>query len=159
MVLSSLRINFSACLLTCPSLPTWIKKFSSYLQNKNLIELGLNFSICMLQAGAWSLGQSCPTDFAVPQELEKSIQNTFIVFSSMAANWHGQPLSQGELKLNYSKKPYIITMQTFHTLLLLIHCIASIVDPLTPLLPESLLQFWAFCCSSVAVVSPSGVGK
>ena len=48
MVLSSLRINFSACLLTCPSLPTWIKKFSSYLQNKNRIELGLNFSIYML---------------------------------------------------------------------------------------------------------------
>ena len=28
----------------------------------------------VIQAGAWSLGQSCPTDFSVPQELEKSIQ-------------------------------------------------------------------------------------
>ena len=97
-------------------------KFSSYLQNKDRIELGLNFSIYVLQAGAWPLGQSCPTDFAVPQELEKSVQRFEDFyreqFSGRKLAWLHH-LSQGELKLNYLKKPYIITMQTFQMAMLL----------------------------------------
>lgn len=97
-------------------------KFSNYLQNKDRIELGLNFSIYVLQAGAWPLGQSCPTDFAVPQELEKSVQKFEDFyresFSGRKLAWLHH-LSQGELKLNYLKKPYIITMQTFQMSMLL----------------------------------------
>ena len=97
-------------------------KFSSHLQNKDRIELGLNFSIYVLQAGAWPLGQSCPTDFAVPQELEKSVQRFEDFyrdhFNGRKLTWLHH-LSQGELKLNYLKKPYIITMQTFQMAMLL----------------------------------------
>ena len=106
-------------------------KFSSHLQNKDRIELGLNFSIYVLQAGAWPLGQSCPTDFAVPQELEKSVQRfeSFYRdhFNGRKLAWLHH-LSQGELKLNYLKKPYIITMQTFQMAMLLMF---ESVDTLT----------------------------
>nr|CAG4646060.1 EOG090X01NX [Macrothrix elegans] len=97
-------------------------KFNDYLQNKGRIELGLNFSIYVLQAGAWPLGQNCPTDFAVPQELEKSVQRFeefyHDQFNGRKLAWLHH-LSQGELKLNYLKKPYIITMQTFQMAMLL----------------------------------------
>jgi len=97
-------------------------KFSYYLQNKDKVELGLNFSIYVLQAGAWPLGQNCPTDFAVPQEMEKSVQRFedfyHDQFNGRKLAWLHH-LSQGELKLNYLKKPYIITMQTFQMAILL----------------------------------------
>lgn len=48
-------------------------KFNAYLKDRD-IEIGINLSIKILQAGAWPLG---PTQvvipFAVPQEFEKSI--------------------------------------------------------------------------------------
>ena len=97
-------------------------KFSQHLQNKDKIELGLNFSIYVLQAGAWPLGQSCPTDFAVPRELERSVQRFEGFyrdqFSNRKLSWLHH-LANGELKLNYLKKPYIITMQTFQMAILL----------------------------------------
>lgn len=76
------------------------------LQNKDRIELGLNFSIYVLQAGAWPHGQSCPTDFAVPQEFEKSVQHFEDFyreqFNGRKLAWLHN-LSYGELKLNYLK--------------------------------------------------------
>lgn len=48
-------------------------KFQVYLKEDN-IDLGINFSIYVLQAGAWPLGQAVVTPFAVPQQLEKSVQ-------------------------------------------------------------------------------------
>lgn len=48
-------------------------KFNSYLKEHN-IEIGINLSIKVLQAGAWPLGPTQNTiPFAVPQEFEKSI--------------------------------------------------------------------------------------
>lgn len=48
-------------------------KFQMHLKNDN-IDLGINFGIYVLQAGAWPLGQAVVTPFAVPQQLEKSVQ-------------------------------------------------------------------------------------
>lgn len=49
-------------------------KFNSYLKKDN-IDLGINFGIYVLQAGAWPLGgQSVITPFALPQQLERSVQ-------------------------------------------------------------------------------------
>lgn len=97
-------------------------KFCQHLQNKDKVELGLNFSIYVLQAGAWPLGQSCPTDFAVPRELERSVQRFEDFyrdqFSGRKLSWLHH-LSTGELKLSFLKKPYIITMQTFQMAILL----------------------------------------
>lgn len=48
-------------------------RFNAFL-NKDNVDLGINFSIYVLQAGAWPLGQAVITPFAVPQQLEKSVQ-------------------------------------------------------------------------------------
>ncbi|KAK9880642.1 hypothetical protein WA026_011881 [Henosepilachna vigintioctopunctata] len=48
-------------------------KFQAFLKDDS-IELGINFGIYVLQAGAWPLGQAVVTPFALPQQLEKSVQ-------------------------------------------------------------------------------------
>ncbi|XP_075213693.1 cullin 2 [Lycorma delicatula] len=97
-------------------------KFSAFLKKDN-IDLGINFSIYVLQAGAWPLGQTALTSFAVPQELEKSVlmfENFYHNhFSGRKLTWLHH-LCQGELKLGYLKKPYIVTMQTFQMAVLLL---------------------------------------
>uniref|UniRef100_A0A1B6LDY5 Cullin-2 n=1 Tax=Graphocephala atropunctata TaxID=36148 RepID=A0A1B6LDY5_9HEMI len=97
-------------------------KFSAYLK-KDSYDLGINFSIYVLQAGAWPLGQTTLTSFAVPQELEKSVQKFEIFyhnhFSGRKLTWLHH-LCQGELKLGYLKKTYIVTMQTFQMAVLLL---------------------------------------
>ena len=96
-------------------------KFSNTLKDKH--ELGLNFSINVLQSGAWPLGQSFQAvDFAVPQELERSVQRFEDFYRTQ---FNGRKLfwlhlmSTCELKVNCLKKPYIITMQALQMALLL----------------------------------------
>lgn len=48
-------------------------KFNAFLKQDN-IDLGINFSIYVLQAGAWPLGQTVTTPFTYPRQLEKSVQ-------------------------------------------------------------------------------------
>ncbi|KAF6213472.1 hypothetical protein GE061_011192, partial [Apolygus lucorum] len=97
-------------------------KFSAFLKNDN-IDLGINFSIYVLQAGAWPLGQVNLTSFVLPQELVKSVQmfeNFYHShFSGRKLTWLHH-LCQGELKLGYLKKPYIVTMQVFQMAILLL---------------------------------------
>lgn len=97
-------------------------KFQGFLK-KDTIDLGINFSIYVLQAGAWPLGQANLTSFALPQELVKSVQmfENFYHnhFSGRKLTWLHH-LCQGELKLGYLKKPYIVTMQVFQMAMLLL---------------------------------------
>lgn len=97
-------------------------KFSAFLKEDN-IDLGINFSIYILQAGAWPLGQTTLTSFSVPQELEKPVlkfENFYHNhFSGRKLTWLHH-LCQGELKLGYLKKTYIVTMQTFQMAVLLL---------------------------------------
>lgn len=97
-------------------------KFSTLLKHDN-IDLGINFSIYVLQAGAWPLGQTNLTSFVLPQELVKSVQmfeNFYHSnFSGRKLTWINH-LCQGELKLGYLKKPYIVTMQVFQMAILLL---------------------------------------
>ncbi|XP_076032202.1 cullin 2 [Oratosquilla oratoria] len=97
------------------------QKFNEFLK-KDKKDLGINFAIVVLQAGAWPLGQTSITPFSVPQELEKSVQ-TFEIFyynhfSGRKLTWLHH-LCQGELKVNHSKKTYLITMSTFQMAMLL----------------------------------------
>lgn len=48
-------------------------RFNTFLKSEN-VDLGINFGIYILQAGAWPLGQAVVTPFALPQQLEKSVQ-------------------------------------------------------------------------------------
>ncbi|XP_045466158.1 cullin-2 [Harmonia axyridis] len=97
-------------------------KFQVYLKEDN-IDLGINFSIYVLQAGAWPLGQAVVTPFAVPQQLEKSVQ----MFEAFYHNrFNGRKLTwlhhlcQAELRLGYLKKSYVVTVQTFQMAILLL---------------------------------------
>lgn len=48
-------------------------KFQAHLKQED-VDLGVNFSVYILQAGAWPLGQAAVTPFTVPHQLEKSVQ-------------------------------------------------------------------------------------
>ncbi|KAL0279377.1 UNVERIFIED_CONTAM: hypothetical protein PYX00_000956 [Menopon gallinae] len=97
-------------------------KFQEYLKKRPNVDLGINFQINVLQAGAWPLGQGL-SSFNLPQELEKSVQifEEFYKssFSGRKLSWYHH-LCQGEIKLTYLKKPYIISMQTFQMAILLL---------------------------------------
>ncbi|XP_014471950.1 PREDICTED: cullin-2 [Dinoponera quadriceps] len=91
-------------------------------------QLGIGFVVYVLQAGAWPLGlPPSPGPFHVPQQLEKSVQafETFYhaQFSGRKLTWLHH-LCQGELKFNYLKKSYLVTVQTYQMALLLLfeHC-------------------------------------
>lgn len=47
-------------------------KFQTHLKQED-VDLGVNFSVYILQAGAWPLGQAAVTPFIVPHQLEKSV--------------------------------------------------------------------------------------
>ncbi|KFM57787.1 Cullin-2, partial [Stegodyphus mimosarum] len=98
-------------------------RFSEYLRDEK-VDLGVNFSISVLQAGAWPLGQTAISPFAIPQELEKSVQKfeTFYNtrFSGRKLTWLHH-LCNAELKLCYLKRPYIVTMSTYQMAILLLY--------------------------------------
>ncbi|XP_034937978.1 cullin-2 [Chelonus insularis] len=100
-------------------------KFTNSLRERDAEnQLGIGFVIYVLQAGAWPLSlPTFPGQFHVPQQLEKSIQafESFYheQFSGRKLTWLHH-LSQGELKLNYLKKPYLVTVQTYQMALLLL---------------------------------------
>lgn len=97
-------------------------KFGEFLKHQN-IDLGINFLIYVLQAGAWPLGQAAVTPFALPQQLEKSVQmfEKFYRhrFSGRKLTWLHH-LCQAELRLGHLKKSYIVTVQTFQMAILLL---------------------------------------
>ncbi|XP_050305798.1 cullin-2 [Anthonomus grandis grandis] len=97
-------------------------KFQAFIK-KDDIDLGINFGIYVLQAGAWPLGQAVVTPFSLPQQLEKSVQmfETFYHngFNGRKLTWLHH-LCQAELKLGYLKKPYVVTVQTFQMAILLL---------------------------------------
>lgn len=100
-------------------------KFTSSLRDRNAEhQLGISFVVYVLQAGAWPLSlPPSPGPFHVPQQLEKSIQafESFYhaQFSGRKLTWLHH-LCQGELKFNYLKKPYLVTVQTYQMALLLL---------------------------------------
>lgn len=98
------------------------KKFATFLE-KNGTSLGINFSLLVLQSGAWPLGQTAFSTVMLPQELCKSVQmfEAFYghMFNGRKLTWL-QHLSNGEIKLTYLKKPYIITCTTYQMAILLL---------------------------------------
>lgn len=83
----------------------------------------VNFTIYVLQAGAWPLGQGVITPFCLPQQLERSVQlfETFYHrrFNGRRLTWLHH-LCQAELRLGYLRRPHVVTVQTFQMALLLL---------------------------------------
>lgn len=101
-------------------------KFSASLREREVEnhQANIGFNVYVLQAGAWPLGlPPSPGPFHVPQQLEKSVQAFecfyHAQFSGRKLTWLHH-LCQGELKLNYLKKSYLVTVQTYQMALLLL---------------------------------------
>lgn len=106
-------------ILTAEDLNT---KFTSFLGNSNT-EVGLNYFIRVLQQGAWPLSNSGVTPIAIPLQLEKTVQmfESFYgkQFSGRKLTWLHY-LSNGDVKLGYTSKGYIINMTTTQMAVLLL---------------------------------------
>jgi cullin 2 len=95
--------------------------FGSWCRNNSMDLGGISFSIFVLQAGAWPLGQSSISPFAIPQPLEKSVSNFEKFYNS---KFNGRKLtwlhhlSSAELKLCFTKKSYSVSMGTYHMAIL-----------------------------------------
>ncbi|XP_078285692.1 cullin-2 isoform X1 [Rhinoraja longicauda] len=91
-------------------------------QQDTVIDLGISFQIYVLQAGAWPLTQASSSTFAIPQELEKSVQMFELFynqhFSGRKLTWLHY-LCTGEVKMNYLSKPYVAMVTTYQMAVLL----------------------------------------
>jgi len=86
-------------------------------------DVGINYFIRVLQQGAWPLSNSGVTPIAVPIQLEKTVQmfEAFYSkqFSGRKLTWLHH-LSNGDVKLGYTAKGYIINMSTTQMAVLLL---------------------------------------
>uniref|UniRef100_A0A672IXC7 Cullin-2 n=1 Tax=Salarias fasciatus TaxID=181472 RepID=A0A672IXC7_SALFA len=79
-------------------------KFNNFIKTQEtVVDLGISFQIYVLQAGAWPLSHVPSSTFAIPQELEKSVQ--------MEAHL--------AVKMNYLSKPYVAMVTTYQMAVLL----------------------------------------
>jgi len=97
-------------------------KFTTFLSSSNT-EVGLSYFIRVLQQGAWPLSHSGLSPISVPLQLEKTVQmfEAFYSkqFSGRKLTWLHH-LSNGDIKLGYTGKTYIINMTTTQMAVLLL---------------------------------------
>ena len=90
-------------------------KFTNFLKESST-EVGINYFIRVLQQGAWPLSQTNISPLNIPQELEKTISSYEAFygkqFSGRKLTWLYN-LSNGDVKLGYLNKTYIVNMTTF----------------------------------------------
>ncbi|CAG8443676.1 9696_t:CDS:10 [Ambispora gerdemannii] len=104
--------------------------FSDYLKQKTL-NLGVDFSILVLTAGAWPLTQVSATDFQLPSELEKSVSYFESFYNDHHSGrkltwlWH---LSKADAKLGYLDKRYEFSVSLYQLGVLLLF---NTIDMLT----------------------------
>jgi cullin 2 len=97
------------------------EKFSASCREENN-QLGVEFSILILQAGAWPIAQSNLPTFSLPQELEKSVR-IFEAFYNKS--YSGRKLTwmynycHADVRPRYLKRSYSINMSTFQMSILL----------------------------------------
>ncbi|MFT7800578.1 cullin-2 isoform X1 [Arapaima gigas] len=98
-------------------------KFNNFIKTQEAaVDLGISFQIYVLQAGAWPLTHVPTSTFAIPQELEKSVQMFELFynqhFSGRKLTWLHY-LCTGEVKMNYLTKPYVAMVTTYQMAVLL----------------------------------------
>uniref|UniRef100_A0A3B3SH09 Cullin-2 n=1 Tax=Paramormyrops kingsleyae TaxID=1676925 RepID=A0A3B3SH09_9TELE len=98
-------------------------KFNNFIKTQETaVDLGISFQIYVLQAGAWPLTHVPTSTFAIPQELEKSVQMFELFYSQ---HFSGRKLTwlhylcTGEVKMNYLSKPYVAMVTTYQMAILL----------------------------------------
>merc|ERR1740128_653386 len=97
-------------------------KFKIFLSNASA-DVGLSYFIRVLQQGAWPLSHSGICPIAIPLQLEKTVQmfEAFYSkqFSGRKLTWLHH-LSNGDIKLGYTAKTYVINMTTTQMAVLLL---------------------------------------
>uniref|UniRef100_A0A3B5PTS1 Cullin 2 n=1 Tax=Xiphophorus maculatus TaxID=8083 RepID=A0A3B5PTS1_XIPMA len=98
-------------------------KFNNFIKTQEtVVDLGISFQIYVLQAGAWPLTHVPSSTFAIPQELEKSVQMFELFynqhFSGRKLTWLHY-LCTGEVKMNFLSKPYVAMVTTYQMAVLL----------------------------------------
>merc|ERR1719410_1536389 len=97
-------------------------KFSDFLKSSS-VDVGINYFVRVLQQGAWPLSQNTISPLAIPVELEKTVSmyEKFYAkqFSGRKLTWLHH-LSNGDVKLGYTSKPYIVNMTTTQMSVLLL---------------------------------------
>eukprot|EP00123_Amoebidium_parasiticum_P012952 comp21677_c0_seq1/m.30526 comp21677_c0_seq1/g.30526 ORF comp21677_c0_seq1/g.30526 comp21677_c0_seq1/m.30526 type:complete len:741 (-) comp21677_c0_seq1:329-2551(-) len=87
-------------------------------------QLGTDFHILVLQAGAWPLSQAGATSFSIPQELERCVQSFELFYgdkyTGRKLNWLHH-LSKADIKVNYLKKRYELQATNYQMALLLMY--------------------------------------
>lgn len=96
--------------------------FNQHLRHQGT-QLGVNFSIYVLQAGSWPLGQSPVTSFVLPTILANSVKAFedyyYSRFNGRVLTWLYHHCT-ADLKLCYTtRRQYSVSMQTFHAAILL----------------------------------------
>lgn len=99
------------------------ESFNQSLRQKNA-QLGISFSIYVLQAGSWPLGQSPVTSFALPEIFSHSVkafeEYYYSRYTGRVLTWLYHHCT-ADLKLCYTaKRQYSVSMQTFHAAILLL---------------------------------------
>jgi len=99
------------------------ESFNQNLRQHDML-LGISFSIYVLQAGSWPLGQSPVTSFALPEILSNSVKAFedyyYSRFNGRVLTWLYHHCT-ADLKLCYTaKRQYSVSMQTFHAAILLL---------------------------------------
>lgn len=99
-------------------------KFANFVKAEN-VELGINFFINVLTTGSWPFGPpKTPSSFALPQELERSVQMFEGYykdkFPGRRLTWLHH-LATAEIKMSHLKKSYIVTVSTFQMAILLLY--------------------------------------
>ena len=78
--------------------------------------MGINYFVRVLQQGAWPLSQTGLSPLKIPVELERTVlaYEAFYgkQFSGRKLTWLHH-LSNGDVRLGYLQKPYIVNMSTF----------------------------------------------
>ncbi|KJE88376.1 Cullin 1a [Capsaspora owczarzaki ATCC 30864] len=97
------------------------KTFNEFRSN-NDIPLNIEFSMLVLQTGAWPLGSAVQSPFNIPAELEKSV-TIFEAFygkkySGRKLNWLHH-LSKGDLRATYGSKRYELQSTNYQMAILL----------------------------------------
>lgn len=99
------------------------KDFLQNLCNKS-VDLGIDFTIYVLQAGSWPFSQSPLPTCILPKILDKPVEEFeqfyYKKFNGRKLTWL-HPHCTADVKLCYaSNKPYLVTMQTFHLAILVL---------------------------------------
>lgn len=98
----------------------------SFIQElrKNNTQIGISFSIYVLQAGSWPLGQSPVTSFALPEVFSQSVaafeKYYYSRYTGRVLTWLYHHCT-ADLKLCYTaRRQYQVSMQTFHAAILML---------------------------------------